>query len=144
MKIRTLQLIGGAGRGTCCLLRTAPPVPVSSFFFFLLCHIHCYLYISFFLFPGSSSTQMSMMNSSYKFFLFLFFSFFFLLFSPVINMIWKKKPLMKYNIFTFLILLNIYSLDYELSIIAFSSPHNSHFQNKFSRYQMTVLYGYIK
>ncbi|CAF2846046.1 unnamed protein product [Rotaria sp. Silwood2] len=26
MKIRTLQLIGGAGRGTCCLLRTVPPV----------------------------------------------------------------------------------------------------------------------
>ncbi|CAF0720928.1 unnamed protein product [Adineta ricciae] len=24
MKIRTLQLIGGAGRGTCCLLRTSP------------------------------------------------------------------------------------------------------------------------
>ncbi|CAF4044472.1 unnamed protein product [Rotaria sp. Silwood2] len=28
MKIRTLQLIGGAGRGTCCLLRTVPPVMV--------------------------------------------------------------------------------------------------------------------
>ncbi|CAF3809361.1 unnamed protein product [Rotaria sordida] len=26
MKIRTLQLIGGAGRGTCCLLRTVSPV----------------------------------------------------------------------------------------------------------------------
>jgi len=29
MKIRTLQLIGGAGRGACCLLRTAPPGHVS-------------------------------------------------------------------------------------------------------------------
>ncbi|UJR21676.1 hypothetical protein I4U23_024753 [Adineta vaga] len=32
MKIRTLQLLGGAGRGTCCLLGTPPPVPVSIFF----------------------------------------------------------------------------------------------------------------
>jgi hypothetical protein len=31
MKIRTLQLIGGAGRGACCLLRTVPPVLVSVF-----------------------------------------------------------------------------------------------------------------
>ncbi|CAF1284436.1 unnamed protein product [Adineta steineri] len=31
MKIRTLQLIGGAGRGKCCLLRTTPPVRVNIF-----------------------------------------------------------------------------------------------------------------
>ncbi|CAF3384959.1 unnamed protein product [Rotaria socialis] len=30
MKIRTLQLIGGAGRGTCCLFRKGPPVFGSS------------------------------------------------------------------------------------------------------------------
>lgn len=31
MRIRTLQLLGGAGRGACCLLRTTPPSPVRIF-----------------------------------------------------------------------------------------------------------------
>lgn len=79
MKIRTLQLIGGAGRGACCLLDTSPPAPVSVSYF-LSCHIRYFLYVNLhtskylsFFSLGFSSAQISLMDNCFFVFLLLCF-----------------------------------------------------------------------
>jgi hypothetical protein len=57
MKIRTLQLIGGAGRGTCCLLRTVPPVFVRAFSSSTVTLVVIDTYILLFLFQGRSARK---------------------------------------------------------------------------------------
>jgi len=57
MKIRTLQLIGGAGRGACCLLRTVPPVLVSIFLLSSVTFIVNDIYAFHFYFQGRPSRR---------------------------------------------------------------------------------------
>ena len=133
MKIRTLQLIGGAGRGACCLLGASPPVPVSASYlpFYIL------LWISFFSSTGSSSAQMTMMDNYYC-------SFFLLFCSPSFSIdffLWEtsfeKNILKKYHSFIVLLIQNIDDINFALSVISLSRKQSGHFENKFSRYWRT-------
>lgn len=87
MKIRTLQLIGGAGRGACCLLRTVPPVLVSILSFCIVTLIFTDTFVIFCRFQGLPPRKWPWWTIISVLFCFCCSHFF--LFCFVMNKIWK-------------------------------------------------------